>query len=158
MLFRSILPDYRLVSITVKDLHATFSSSDLHDTSKVYPVWLSYERWLEEIVIDFKQSEYEPISRKRIIRLISDKQGAHVDNNVIKFVDLARSQNVMPISFFCSDGQDCTYDCANLLVETVITIAKEVVYAYELSRDFYPSYVSDSQWWLYTQEYNEGKK
>ena len=154
----NILQDYRLVAFTINNLHASFSSVDLEDVSKIYPVWLSFDRWLEEIVIDFKQSGYEPIARKRIIKLISDKQGAHVDDDIIKFVELARSENICPVTVIGPEGQNCTYDCSNLLVETIISISKELVYSYELSRDFYPSILSESKWWLYTQVFDEGKK
>ena len=122
------LRQFLLVECQIKDKKSTFVKSiDLRDMIAV--TWLSYESWINEIVIDIKKEGYPPLTRHEVIKLLADKEGAHVDVNVAPFVELIESEDVKPLSFFI-DGEECEGDCHNLLSETVFSIAEEVVYSY----------------------------
>ncbi len=126
------LGDFLLVGCQCKELKCTFKSETAFrlDGKQVPTTWLSYQSWLYQIVIDIKSADYAPLSRFEIIKLLADREGAHVDPRIHPFVSLIESNNVMPFRIMIKD-KECEADCCNLLCETIITIAKEVVFAYK---------------------------
>lgn len=123
------LSQFLLVGCQIKNNKSTFVKSiDLKD--KVVVTWLSYESWINEIVIDVKKEGFPPLTRYEVIKLLANKEGAHVDVNVDPFVELIESEDVKPLRFFI-DGEECEGDCRNLLSETIFSIAEEVVYSYK---------------------------
>lgn len=125
----NVLRQFSLVSCRIKDKKSTFVKGiDLRN--KVAPFWLSYDSWIDEIVIDVKKEGYHPLTRREVIKLLADKEGAHVDIKVDPFVELIESEDVMSLRFFVN-GEECEGDCRNLFSETVFSIAEEVVYSYK---------------------------
>ena len=127
------LGDYLLVGNQCKNSKCTFlsdTSSINLDGTQVPTILMTYYSWVNQIVIDLKTSEYAPLSRNEIIKIVADKVGAHVDTTIHPFVELIESTNVMPFHVVIA-GEECLADCSNLLTETIITIAKEVVFAYK---------------------------
>ena len=43
---------------------------------------MSYKSWLSEAVIDLKLKGFPPMTRRDVIRIVADKIGAHVDENL----------------------------------------------------------------------------
>ena len=124
--------DYMLVGCQCKEQKCTFKSEAAYllDGTQVPSTWLSYQSWINQIVIDIKAAEYAPLSRLEVIKILADREGAHVDPKVHPFVRLIESKNVMPF-IVVIEGKECEADCGNLLCETIITMAKEVVFAYK---------------------------
>ena len=126
------LRDFLLVGNQCKEQQCTFKSETAYrlDGTQVPSTWLSYQSWINQIVIDIKAEDYPPVSRLEIIKILADKEGAHVDPKIHPFVRLIESNNVMPLKIMIED-KECEADCSNLLCESVITMAKEVVFSYK---------------------------
>ena len=123
------LSQFLLVGCQCTNNKCTFTSSiDL--SNKVASSWLSFNGWIHEIVIDLKIDGFPPLSRYDVIKIIADKEGAHVDKDVHPFVELIETTNVMPVRFYIGETE-CESNCSNLLYETIYSIAKEVLYSYK---------------------------
>lgn len=136
-LYNSLTPfnelgDFLLVSNQFKEQKCTFKSeTDFRlDGTQVPSIWLSYKSWINQIVIDIKAADYAPLTRLEIIKIMADREGAHVDPRIHPFVNLIESKNVMPFRVMIGDNE-CEADCSNLLCETIITMAKEVTFSYK---------------------------
>lgn len=108
----------------------TFQTAISLDGTSVASVWLSYKSWIHQIVIDLKTAEYTPLSREEVIKLVADRNGAHVDPRLHPLDELIETTNVMPLRIMIG-GEECEADCSNLLCESICSIANEVIYAYK---------------------------
>ena len=124
------LSDMILVGTHCKDKKCTFQTAIELDGTQVAVTWLSYQSWINQIVIDLKVAEYAPLTREEVIKIVADRNGAHVDPRIHEFVGLIETTNVMPFNIVIN-GESCEADCSNLLCETICSIANEVVYAYK---------------------------
>lgn len=104
--------------------------------------YLSFNNWISEIVVDFKMEGYPPLSREEVIKTIADKNGAHYDVNLDKYSACLESGKVVFLEFVI-DGQKCLFDSKNLLSETLLTIADEVLFSYKYLRS--PELTAPSQ-------------
>lgn len=123
------LKDFILVGMHAQNGVCTFSSIADLDRNRLYSDWLSYQSWINEVVVDIKTEEYPPLSRAEVIKLVANKEGAHVDIEIPRFVELINTTNVMQVSYFVGD-KEYDADCRNLLYETILSIAKEAVFSY----------------------------
>ena len=90
---------------------------------------MSYKSWLSETVIDLKLQGFPPYTRRDVIRIVADRIGAHVDENLHPVMSEIEQANKWPLVVAIDlDGEK--FDSGNLLYETVYAIAEEVVYAY----------------------------
>lgn len=110
------LDDFLLVGSQCKEQKCTFESETAYrlDGTQVPSTWLSYQSWINQIVIDIKAADYAPLSRLEIIKILADREGAHVDPRIHPFVSLIESNNVMPFRIM-KDAKECEADCSNLL-------------------------------------------
>lgn len=127
------LSQFLLVGCNYSSKQCTFFSS-VELNGKIAKNWLSFYSWVNEVVVDIKADGYPPLSRLDVIKIIADKEGAHVDEGIHPFIELIESTNVMPIRFFIGDSE-CQGDCSNLLYETIYSIATEAVYSYKHVRN-----------------------
>ncbi|MCR4829395.1 MAG: hypothetical protein K5864_08035 [Bacteroidales bacterium] len=126
------LSDFILVAIHSNGQYCTFDSSltIALDGTQVPSTWLSYYSWINHIVVDLKAAQYPPLTRENIIKIVADKNGAHVDPDIHPFLELIETSNIMPFNISI-DNKPCKADCCNLLNETIYSIAKEAVFAYK---------------------------
>lgn len=123
------LSDFLLVGYNFKNGQCCFRTSIDLDNKVPYAI-MSYSSWIHEIVIDLRMDCYPPLTRLDVIKIVADKEGAHVDTNIHEFVELIESRNVMPIKIVIDD-KECDADCGNLLYETIYSISLEVLYSYK---------------------------
>lgn len=121
-----------LVEYRIEKEICTFSASSL-SPEQVPKNYLSFFSWINEVVIDFKEEGYPPLSREEVIKTIADKNGAHYDVNLDKYSACLEDGKVvfMEVEII---GQKCLFDSRNLLSETVLSIADEVVFSYKYLR------------------------
>ena len=157
----NILPDYELVSITIKDNKAIFDhKKDIVRTEEVCTKWLKFHSWLNEVIIDYKIEDIPPLSRLNVIKLIADKIGAHVDSDVDPRFEILKKSLIMPITIKINKGNEeieVEANCENLYIETIISIAQELIYAFDYTRKFYPVLIGQSKMILYIQKYNKNQ-
>ena len=90
---------------------------------------MSYKSWLSEAVIDLKLKDIPPMTRRDVIRIVADKIGAHVDENLHPVMSEIEQANKWPL-VVAIDLEGERFDSGNLLYETVYAIAEEVLYSY----------------------------
>ena len=133
--FNELSDFFLVVNDRVKDKVSYFRSSTITalDGSKVPTTWLSYYSWINQIVVDFKTDGYPPLTRAEIIKIVADKNGAHVDPKGHPYLDMMNPFNNgwLVISINGEGQQPFDVDCENVLCETVYSIAKEVVFSYK---------------------------
>lgn len=153
----NILPSYQLVMVASSNQNATFQvRDDLTCEKKIPKVYLSFQTWMNEVVINFKNREYDPLSRLKVVKLIADKEGAHVDSNIDESVEYIRNNNVFPLTIIIGNEQ-CTYNGMNLLYETIIGIATEFVFAYEHYIINHSDRIGVDQDYYYKIQYKDAK-
>ena len=81
-------------------------------------------------VIDTKLPSVEPISRFLAIKIVSDKEGAHVDNEIEHHLFEMCQNSILPIRV---DGflENTEIKAKSIFCETIISIAKELAFAYD---------------------------
>lgn len=126
------LGDFLLVGSHCQEQKCTFKSETAYrlDGTLVPSTWLSYQSWINQIVIDIKATDFPPLTRLDVIKILADREGAHVDPRIHPFVRLIESNSVIPFEIII-EGKECEADCSNLLCETIITMAKELVFVYK---------------------------
>ena len=127
----NLVPTYQLLMCTISNNNIFVSTSD--DIGKENVVWktyLTFSSWLNEVVIDTKLPNVEPISRFLAIKIISDKEGAHVDDKVEQHLFEMCQSSVLPVRV---DGflENKEIKAKSIFCETIVSIAKEFVFSYE---------------------------
>ena len=144
----NLLRSYLLISETISNTTATLSvRDDLENKEIVYTTYLTFESWLFESVIDFKDKDIQPLSRYEIIRLIADKRGAHFDPVLDGRLYKITHESILPISV---DGKQST---DNLYTETIIGIAQELRFSFKYFRNSTHSFIK-SEDFVFVQVYN----
>lgn len=143
----NILMSYHLVNIIHKDNQTSLVvRDDLKDEEKVYLSYLTYNAWLYEAVVDFKDQDFPPLSRYEIIRLLADKKGAHFDPDLDGRLYKITHEALIPVLFDGGMSSD------NLFTETIIGIADELSFAFWHMIDEQPEKVGQDGF-MYIQEY-----
>lgn len=158
----NLLPQYDLVKMRVgsKDditQQATFEVDCDIDENAVYYNYLNFRSWMKEIVIDFKTKDCEPISREKIIHIVADRMGAHMDSNIDPYLYKIANDNIMPIGVVV-EGKTVEFFCKNLFTETIIAIAKELIISVKQINRFELKQRKRAQHILYMQSYSLGNK
>lgn len=121
-----------LVEYCINEERCCFSASSL-TPDRVPANYLTFNSWISEVVIDFKMEGYPPLSREEVIKTFADKNGAHYDVNIDKYSACLVTGDVVFLDVFM-DGKKICFDGDNLLTETVLSIADEVVFTYKYLR------------------------
>lgn len=116
-----------LVEYRINKEMCSFSASSL-SPDQVPANYLSFYSWINEVVIDFKEDGYPPLSREEVIKTVADKNGAHYDVKLDKYSACLEAGKVVFLEVMM-DGKKCLFDARNLLTETVLSIADEVVFS-----------------------------
>lgn len=127
----NLIPTYQLLTSTIKNNDVFVSTSDeVGKENVVWNTYLTFSSWVNEIVIDTKLPNVEPISRFLAIKIVSDKEGAHVDNKIEYHLFEMCQNSILPIRV---DGflENTEIKAKSIFCETIISIAKELVFAYD---------------------------
>lgn len=132
----NILADFKLINYSVNNQFISLEvKKDLLNLNLVPKTIISFDSWLHEVVIDLKDSSQKCqfLSRYEIIHILADKDGAHVDSDVDdKYLNLMSSEfKVMQIII---NDQVVNYDFHNLLLESLLGIAIELIYSFKFPR------------------------
>lgn len=151
------LNDFLLVGFHVQNEECTFSSIAELDCNRLYSDWLSYRSWINEVVVDIKTEGYPPLSRAEVIKIIANKEGAHVDIEIPRFVELINTTNVMQVRFVVGD-KEYEADCRNLLYETILSIAQEAIFSYHYTANVVMLQQKTSEFSLAVYDYSDAKR
>ena len=160
MAAQNLLRQYKLVGLTWNPSNkmGTFNViDDLDDPEKVRCVQMTFESWKNESVIDFHSNDFPPLSREKVIRIVADKLGAHVDSKIEEHLYKTESDHILPV-FFEQNGTIYYGNGRNLFTETIIGIAKELVFAYTYTNWTTLHSAGEPAYYLFTQDYNNTKK
>ena len=127
----NLVPTYQLLKCTFRNNNLYVSPfDDIGKENVIWNVYLTPSSWLNEIVIDTKLPNVEPISRFLAIKIVSDKEGAHVDDEIEQHLFEMCNANVLPVRVDgCVENQEIK--AKSIFCETIIAIAKELVFAYD---------------------------
>ena len=95
--------------------------------------YLSFYSWINEVAVDFKAEGYPPLSRGEVIKIVADKIGAHYDVEYDKYSACLEEGAVVFLEIMLKEGKRL-FDPCNLLIETVLSIADEVLFTYKYLR------------------------
>lgn len=124
-----------LVGVSIRDNKCSFICNEYpFSVTRVPSAYLSYNNWINEVVIDFKREGFPPLSRAQVIKLFADRRGAHFDIEIDPYTALLKSEGIASMGILI-DGVEGNAECANLISETVMSIAQEVVFAYNYLRE-----------------------
>ena len=147
MMCLNIMPTYNLLQFSIQgtDVRPQISDS-LFKTGGFWGVYISFDSWLNEIVIDTKLPDVEPLSRLLIIKIISDTIGAHVDNNIEEHIFNMNNHKLLPVVI--KDGveieKDSEVTTRSILCETLLAVAKEFLDSYEVFLSVHPKMIGQS--------------
>ncbi len=129
----NLFANYNLLSFQIKNKDVSvIINDDVYRDKVFYSFYLTFDSWLNEIIIDTKTKNIEPISRILLIKIISDTQGAHVDNEVENHVYEMSKTDLLPIHV--EDGVpepvDLEAKASSIIAETIIAIAEELLISF----------------------------
>lgn len=155
----SLIPQYNLVNVTWNnEKMGTFCvKDDLDDNQKVRTTYMTFDCWKSESVIDFLSNDFAPLSREQVIRIVADKLGAHVDSKIEEHLFKVETDHILPV-FLEADGTVYYGDGKNLFTETVLGIAKELVFACKYTCWGRLESAGDPSYLLFAQAYETPKK
>lgn len=122
----NLYPESSITTIEIKDSKVIFRPKFITDNS----VFLSFDNWLDEIVLDDKCESDNLVSRKEIIRAIADKEEAHIDPDYdAKFRKIGLG-NKLNVKFLHKN--EIIFPENNIYYECIVAIASEFISAYDL--------------------------
>ena len=158
---QNLLPQYNLVGVSCNGNDKTcvfFVNDDLDNKEIVRSIYLTFEKWKNEVIIDFLSDDFKPLSRENVIRIVADKVGAHVDSAIEEHLYKIEHDNILPITVE-QNGIKYKGDGRNLFCETIIGIAIELVFAvhYTMWKQF-PAVHNAKSATVYQQDYDGVQK
>ena len=118
-----LLPTYNLLQFSIhgSDIKVEISAS-IFKTGGFWGTYVTFDSWLNEIVIDTKMQGVEPLSRLLIIKIISDTIGAHVDDSIEEHIFNMNKYKLLPVVI--KDGVEIEKDSEeatrSIMCETVL--------------------------------------
>lgn len=131
MAAQNLLPQYNLVGVSCNgnDKTCVFCvNNDIDSKDIVRSTYMTFEKWKNEVIIDFLSDDFKPLSRENVVRIVADKLGAHVDSTIEEHLYKIEHDDVLPI-IIEQNGIKYKGDGRNLFCETIIGIAMELVFA-----------------------------
>jgi len=156
MMCMNLLPTYNLLQFSIHDTDVKAEISDsLFKTGDFLGAYVSFDSWLNEIVIDTKLPDVEPLSRLLVIKIISDTIGAHVDNNIEEHIFNMNKHKLLPV--VVKDGVEIEKNTEiatkSIMCETILAIAKELVDSYGIFLGVHPKMIGQSSVEIRVQKY-----
>ncbi len=118
----SLLTGYR-ISNNELNFYPNLDSDDIN-------LFIGFNEWLNEIILDDKTENDNLVSRYEIITAIADKEGAHVDLSHDKKLYKISHINKMNIVYEINGNKMKAKN--NIYYESIIVIAKELLESYDL--------------------------
>lgn len=132
----SIIPTYNLLGFIINsnDGASVFANENVFRNDKGHwGIYLTFETWLNEIVVDTKLKEIEPLTRYDLIKITADTMGAHVDNEIERHIYEMSKHDLLPVVI--SNGKEVERNlevkAKTILCETILAIAQELVISFE---------------------------
>lgn len=152
----NIVPAYNLLQFVVCNTDVkTKISDELFKTGGFWGAYATFDSWLNEIVIDTKLPDVEPLSRLLIIKIISDTIGAHVDDNVEEHIFNMNKHKLLPVVI--KNGieikKDTEIATKSIMCESVLAIAKEFLDFYEIFLSVHPKLIGQAPIEIRVQKY-----
>lgn len=129
----NLLPSYNLLTFSIKNNEIfTIINENIEKTNGHWNHYLTFDSWLNEIVIDTKTKNIEPISRLLLIKIVADTQGAHVDDQIETHLYEMSQIDMMPIHIEGDNvpTMDLEVKANSIFAETIIAIAKELIVSF----------------------------
>ena len=154
----NIIPTYNVLQFSVNNTGVKVTvSDDLFKTGGMWKSYLTFDSWLNEIVIDTKLQDVEPLSRLLVVKVIADTIGSHVDDNVEKHFYEMSKHDLLPVVVV--DGVEVPRDLEaktkSIFCETIFGIAKELVDSYETWAGLSQKRIGPSNMEVRVQIYNQ---
>ena len=130
----NLLPTYNLLEFRINNNEIyTIESESILKRGIFWKYYLDFDSWLNEIIIDTKQEDIEPISRIVLIKIIADTQGSHVDNGIDERIFNMQHNYLLPVVVVDGNNerQDLEVKANSICCESIISIADELIYAFE---------------------------
>lgn len=152
----NVIPTYNLLQFSINNDGAKVNiSDDLFKTGGMWGMYLTYESWLNEVVIDTKLQDVEPLSRLLIVKCVADTSGAHVDDNIEEHIFEMSKHDLLPV--VVNNGvevpRDLEVKAKSIFCETILAIAKELVDSYEMWLGISPKIIGPSGIIVRVQKY-----
>ena len=131
----SVMPTYNLLQFSISNDGAKVSLlDDLFKTGGMWGLYLTFDSWLNEVVIDTKLKDVEPLSRLLIVKIIADTTGAHVDDEIERHIFEMSKHDLLPVVVIngVEVPRDLEAKTKSIFCETIIAIAKELIDAYDM--------------------------
>ncbi|MBQ0010332.1 MAG: hypothetical protein KBS76_04445 [Ruminococcus sp.] len=161
MAAQNLVPQYNLVGVSCngKDKTCVFCvNEDLDNKDIVRSTYMTFEKWKNEIIIDFLSNGFKPLSRENVIRIVADKLGAHVDSAIEERLYKIENDDILPITVV-QNGIKYKGDGRNLFCETIIGIAIELVFAFHYTMWYqFPVAMNAKPATVYQQDYDGVQK
>ena len=156
----NIMPTYNLLQFSISEAGTKVSIiNEVFKTGGMWSIYLTFDSWLNEVVIDTKLKDVEPLSRLSIVKIIADTAGAHVDDNVEKHVFEMSKHDLLPV--VVKDGieipRNLEVKTQSIFCETLLAIAKELVDSYETWTRLSSRIIGPSDKVVRLQRYLNGK-
>jgi len=151
-----VAPNYNLLQFSIENNGIkTIISDNVFKKGGFWGTYLNYNSWINEVVIDTKLKNVEPLSRLLIIKIISDGIGAHVDDEIEEHIFNMSKYDLLPI--LIHNGNVNKYDgeakTKFVFCETILAIAQELIDSYELFLGLNPKKIGLSNFDGRVQEY-----
>lgn len=146
----NLVPNYNLLSFQIKNKDVSvIINDDVYKDGVVYYFYLTLDSWLNEIVIDTKTKNIEPISRLFLIKIISDTQGAHVDNDLDEHIYEMSKTYLLPVCVENGVSQPVNLEvkASSIFAETIIAIAEELLISFRKFNNTQISLFSIEKYW-----------
>lgn len=152
----NLIPTYNLLQFLVNDSGAKVTISDnLFKTGGMWGAYLTFDSWINEVVIDTKLKDVEPLSRLLIIKIIADTAGVHVDSTIEEHVFNMSKHDLLPV--VVRDGvevpRNLEIKTESIFCETILAIANELVESYETWLAVSPTIIDPSKTIVRVQKY-----
>ena len=133
--YANVIPTYNLLQFSINTAGIKVNILDeLFKTGGMWETYLTFDSWLNEVVIDTKLKDVEPLSRLLVVKIVADTMGAHVDDNIERHIFEMSMHDLLPIVVVNGNvvSRDLEAKAKSIFCETILAIAKELVDAYEI--------------------------
>lgn len=131
----NVLPTYNLLQFSISNNGAKVNvSENLFKDGGMWKIYLTYDSWLNEVVIDSKLQDVNPISRLLVVKIIADTAGSHVDNNMEEHIFEMSKHDLLPVVIVngAEVPRNLELKAKSIFCETILGIAKELIDAYKI--------------------------
>ena len=149
-------PTYNLLGFSINENGTkAIISDDLFKTGGFWGSYLTFDSWLNEVVIDTKEEEIEPLSRLLIIKIIADSAGSHVDNRIEPHLYSMMQHRMFPVVVINGkeSPRNIEVEAKSVLCESILAIANELINSFEIWPSIHLNIIGPSNFEVRIQKY-----